>query len=120
MQNYGWKLVDNKLTVIWDLDKNIENVKSGIRLWTMGCSCKTGCSLRCGCRKRKSACGHSCKCTSSCTNIASSNQNSSYSLNTQPGHSQTAKHCAGDNTIRLCDDDDSDDDFITVMKSFLM
>ena len=105
------------MTVVWDSDKNIENVKSGIRLWTMGCKCTTGCFVRCGCRKRKSTCGPACKYPSSCTNQSSSDNSS----NTQSGHSQSAIDCAGDNTGRAHDGDgdgDDDDDFYYIDENF--
>ena len=50
--DYGWQLVDNTLTVVWDTPKNIASIRNRVRLLLRGCKCVTGCTTgRCGCKK---------------------------------------------------------------------
>ena len=68
--DYGWKQPQqNTLTIEWDSDSNLSEIKERVGLIRKGCSCKTGCkTARCKCRKKTSHCGPGCKCIG-CTNL---------------------------------------------------
>ncbi len=65
LQNHGWGLKEDELTITWESDKNVQNrVDSLLR----GCKCSTGClTKRCGCRRQGRDCSLGCQCIS-CTN----------------------------------------------------
>lgn len=66
---YGWKVIDNSLTIDWDSAENMAAVQQRVESLTRGCKCRTGCrTLRCGCRKQGRQCTEGCECTS-CVNI---------------------------------------------------
>ena len=70
--DWGWSILDNKLVVKWDSEKNIQHIEKYRKLWTFGCHCKSSnnpCSSRnCGCNKSKKSCGPACKCNNKCCN----------------------------------------------------
>ena len=62
--DYGWSLIDNTLTIIWDTSENIEAVRNRVKLLLRGCKCVTGCKTgRCSCRKSNRECAEGCQCT---------------------------------------------------------
>ena len=66
----GWKQSgSNVLSVDWDSDENISEIRTRVSLIRKGCGCKTGCtSFRCKCKKAGAHCGPGCKCTT-CYNL---------------------------------------------------
>ncbi|CAC5395272.1 KIF4 [Mytilus coruscus] len=70
LNDHGWKIEKNVLSIVWDSDENLEKISNNIKLWTAGCGClKSNCSgNQCGCRKQRKSCGPGCKCGQSCLN----------------------------------------------------
>ncbi|CAG2215076.1 KIF4 [Mytilus edulis] len=70
LNDHGWKVDKNLLSIVWDSDENLEKISNNIKLWTAGCGCiKSNCSgNQCGCRKQRKSCGPGCKCGQSCLN----------------------------------------------------
>ncbi|CAC5395934.1 KIF4 [Mytilus coruscus] len=70
LNDHGWKIEKNVLSIVWDSDENLEKISNNIKLWTAGCGClKSNCSgNQCGCRKQRKLCGPGCKCGQSCLN----------------------------------------------------
>ncbi len=67
--NGPYGLPYNTLTIDWDSENNVTNVKERVALIRKGCNCKTGCSTaRCKCKKSNFQCGPGCKCLG-CTNL---------------------------------------------------
>jgi len=66
---YGWSLINNKLTVLWDTVENMEAIRQRVHLLLKGCRCVTGCATRrCGCKKNNTQCSEGCQCTN-CINM---------------------------------------------------
>lgn len=54
MTNYGWRLDDGNLKVVWDTDENMQSIRKRVEILLQGCKCKTGCTTaRCSCKKNK-------------------------------------------------------------------
>ncbi|CAC5411992.1 KIF4 [Mytilus coruscus] len=70
LNDHGWKIEKNVLSIVWDSNENLEKISNNIKLWTAGCGClKSNCSgNQCGCRKQRKSCGPGCKCGQSCLN----------------------------------------------------
>ena len=70
LNDHGWKQPDqNTLSIDWDSESNVSQIRSRVDLICKGCGCKTGChTVRCKCKKRHQCCGVGCKC-SGCTNL---------------------------------------------------
>ena len=48
----GWEVIDSWLQVVWDSEKNRDEVRNRVKMLTSGCGCITGCdSNRCGCKR---------------------------------------------------------------------
>jgi hypothetical protein len=74
---YGWKLTDERLTVDWDSEENIQAVNERVAGLLKGCHCKTGCNTaRCGCKKRGKTCSEGCECTDCVNSIENASVNS--------------------------------------------
>ena len=72
LTDYGWRVTDGILGVLWDTDDNVEAVRSRVQLLLRGCKCKTGCKTRhCKCIKSDRLCSAGCQCQN-CTNLANS------------------------------------------------
>ena len=70
--NWGWQLVENRLTIIWDTPENIAAIRDRVQLLLRGCKCATGCNTgRCGCRKKQRECSEGCECRN-CLNMSCS------------------------------------------------
>ena len=68
LNEYGWRVSDNELSIDWDDPTNIQKVRNTVHLLLKGCSCKKGCKTRrCGCLKEGRKCGPGCTC-SNCEN----------------------------------------------------
>ena len=64
LEEFGWNNDGGKLTVKWESDQNIQNVRSRVAFLTHGYNCKTGCGTkRCKCVKAEHPCGPGCSCT---------------------------------------------------------
>ncbi len=67
--NSGFKVVNNKLQIIWDTDQHMASVTEIVNHYMKGCSCKTRCSTnRCGCKKNGKECYPGCGCVN-CKNV---------------------------------------------------
>ena len=63
MTNYGWRLDDGNLKVVWDTDENIQSIRNRVEILLQGCKCKTGrTTARCSCKKNKETCREGCQC----------------------------------------------------------
>ena len=108
--DYGWSVVNDKLTVVWDTDDNIKCVQARVALLLDGCKCKTGCGTRhCKCVKNNRQCLEGCQCTN-CRNtgFASSsnaelNDLSTLSLEEDVAQSSIHSHNEYENTEELLD-----------------
>ena len=70
MEQFGWKIVESTLTIIWDSAENIRNIEKRVDAILKGCRCSTGCATaRCGCRKKGTSCLEGCECVN-CTNMS--------------------------------------------------
>ena len=68
LTDYGWKLEDDTLSVIWDSEENMSAVQERVAMLLRGCKCATGCTTRrCSCLKRGKHCSVGCECTN-CSN----------------------------------------------------
>ena len=65
MEQFGWKITDNELTIVWDTEENIRNIQMRVDAILKGCKCTTA---RCGCRKKGSLCSEGCDCVN-CKNM---------------------------------------------------
>ena len=79
---YGWSLNGDSLSVVWESQKNIEEVKQRILYYTSGCKCRSGSRLcnskRCSCVRNKQPCGPACmQCGDRCVNTGQSEIHSS-------------------------------------------
>ena len=62
----GWNLSNSNLTIDWDSEENITNIRQTVALMRKGCGCKTGCkSSRCKCKMAGNNC-YGCKCIGCC------------------------------------------------------
>jgi hypothetical protein len=70
LTDFGWRLHDDNLEVVWDVPENINKVEAKIKWYTKGCGCETGCDTnRCKCRKSALRyCGPGCSCHN-CRNL---------------------------------------------------
>ena len=72
VEQWGWSITDDKLTVKWDSDHNIKYVEKYRKLWSSGCDCRSitkPCNSRtCGCKRDCKPCGPACKCSDLCCN----------------------------------------------------
>ncbi len=68
LENYGWSITDNELTIkLWDTATNVQVVRDQV---LKGCKCSTGCLTgRCGCKKRGKHCLIGCECLNCGNNI---------------------------------------------------
>ena len=65
----GWEVQDGEIKVVWDSEKNIDHVRSRVKILTTGCKCITGCETnRCGCKKNGKSCSAGCNCKN-CLNV---------------------------------------------------
>jgi hypothetical protein len=68
-ENSGFKIVDDKLQIVWDTDQHMTSVIEMVNHFMKGCSCKTSCNTnRCGCKKNGKECGPGCGCVN-CRNV---------------------------------------------------
>ena len=82
LTDYGWMVVEGKLSVEWDSPSNMDEVQERVAGLLKGCGCKTGCQTRqCGCRAKGKACGEGCNCLN-CTNTGPQAM-SQYTSNTE-------------------------------------
>ena len=80
--HYGWAMDGGTLKIVWDSQKNIEEVKKRILYYTSGCRCHSGellcSSIRCGCVCKGQECGPACKqCEDRCVNTGQTQRNPS-------------------------------------------
>ena len=62
----GWNLSNSNLTIDWNSEENMMNVRQTVALMRKGCRCKTGCqSSRCKCKRAGNYC-YGCLCVSCC------------------------------------------------------
>ena len=74
IEQFGWKIVNNSLTIVWDTDENIQTIHNRVEALLKGCKCTTGCSTgRCSCKRKGSLCLEGCECVH-CTNMHEQNQ----------------------------------------------
>ena len=67
--DWGWKLDNQNLSVVWESEKNIKTVNSNIKLWSGGCGCTvSNCKSSCGCKSNGNKCRPRCKCRCQCVN----------------------------------------------------
>ena len=67
--DYGWKLTNNILEVIWDSEENVKSIQTRSALLLRGCKRKTGCiTNRCRCMKDSRTCTEGCDCVG-CNNM---------------------------------------------------
>ena len=79
---YGWKLTDERLTVDWDSEENIQTVNERVAGLLKGCHCKTGCNTtRCGCKKRGKNYSEGCECTDCVNSVENASANSTAQFN---------------------------------------
>ena len=79
LENYGWSITDNELTIKWDTATNVQAVRDRVDSLLKGCKCSTGCLTgRCGCKKRGKHCSIGCECLNCGNNIAGSKQNETH------------------------------------------
>ena len=72
LDQYGWELHNESLTITWDTAENMKRVKNAEKLWTSGCNCKKGTchDKRCGCFQNSKICNVTfCKCSDKCKNV---------------------------------------------------
>ena len=74
MAKYGWKLDGEAVSVTWESEKNLDEVKKRVAFYISGCGCNKGqavcTSSRCGCVCNARLCGPACKCPENvCKNI---------------------------------------------------
>ena len=82
LTDYGWMVVEGKLSVEWDSPSNMDEVQERVAGLLKGCGCKTGCQThQCGCRAKGKACGEGCNCLN-CTNTGPQAM-SQYTSNTE-------------------------------------
>ena len=73
MEQFGWKIIEEELTIVWDSEENISNIQTRVTALLKGCRCTTGCATgRCGCKKKDSLCSEGCECVN-CKNMEQSN-----------------------------------------------
>ena len=52
LSDFGWKISNDKLIIVWDIDLNFQKIERTVQWYTKECGCKTGCMTnRCKCRK---------------------------------------------------------------------
>jgi len=75
VNEFGWSVTDNELSVVWDSSENISTVSNRCTLFTSGCTCQAGkesgerCGFaRCGCKRKGRPCGPGCSCKGKCKN----------------------------------------------------
>ena len=74
IENYGWGLKDDELTIVWETDVNIKTVLDRVNSLLKGCKCSTGCATgRCGCKRRGVTCLIGCQCLN-CVSVSSTTQ----------------------------------------------
>ena len=62
----GWNLSNSNLTIDWDSEENMTNIRKTVALLRKGCGCKISCqSSRCTC-KRAGNDFYECKCVGCC------------------------------------------------------
>ena len=64
----GWNLSNSnlKITIDWDSEQNMTNIRKTVALMRKGCRCKTSCqSSRCKCKSAGNDC-YGCKCVGCC------------------------------------------------------
>ena len=65
----GWEVIDSRLQVVWDSERNRDEVRNRVKMLTTGCGCITGCdSNRCKCKKVGNPCSAGCHCKN-CMNV---------------------------------------------------
>ena len=47
-EQYGWKITDNELTIVWGTEENIRNIQMCVDAILKGCKCTTGCQHHVG------------------------------------------------------------------------
>ena len=69
MTGNGWEVIDSRLQVVWDSERNRDQVRNRVKMLTTGCGCITGCdSNRCKCKKVGNLCSAGCHCKN-CLNV---------------------------------------------------
>ena len=69
IEEYGWGLKDEELTIVWDTANNIRSVRDRVYSLLKGCKCSTGCATgRCGCKRKGANCSVGCQCLN-CVNV---------------------------------------------------
>ncbi|PIK46615.1 hypothetical protein BSL78_16510 [Apostichopus japonicus] len=73
LTSHGWTVANDKVSVVWDTEVNLEKVNRNIQHLKEGCKCKKGCTRNwCKCRKDGKICSIFCQCQS-CENKTLSN-----------------------------------------------
>ena len=76
LTEFGWSVSDDgSVCVIWDSDKNINEIRKCVLYLTRGCGCKGGCvNNRCKCKKEGRICTPGCSCRNceNCNNAGTS------------------------------------------------
>ena len=77
LQTYGWKQQEpDTLSIDWDSEHNIHDIRARVSLLKKGCGSKTGCQTsRCKCKKAGHHCGPGCKCQG-CVNLPTQSESS--------------------------------------------
>ena len=69
IEDYGWAIKENSLTILWDCDENIAAIRERIHSLLQDCKCSTGCtSRRCGCKRKGKTCSIGWQCLN-CLNL---------------------------------------------------
>ncbi|PIK43063.1 hypothetical protein BSL78_20092 [Apostichopus japonicus] len=63
LTSHGWTVANDKVSVVWDTEVNLEKVNRNIQHLKEGCKCKKGCTRNwCKCRKDGKICSIFCQC----------------------------------------------------------
>ncbi len=87
LENYGWGIIGNELTIKWDTATNVQAVRDRVDSLLKGCKCSTGCLTgRCGCKKKGKHCSIGCECLNCGNNVAAeSKQKEAHILSVEAG-----------------------------------
>ena len=61
----GWNLSNSNLTIDWDSEENMINIRQTVALMRKGCGCKTSFQSSCKCKRAGNYC-YGCKCVGCC------------------------------------------------------
>ena len=115
LNNYGWLIENESLSVKWDSEFNYRKTDNIIKLWTKGCGCKKDrCKTkRCGCSSQGKPCGPGCVCNALCFNAPEDPQDALQATSqTEPADETDIVHEHLEYPLTdVSDSDNSDEDF---------